>query len=315
MILTRTPLRISFAGGGSDLPQFFETQPGAVLAAAINQYMYLAVNDKFDGGVRVSYSRTENVADADALEHDLARETLKHFDIAHGIEIVSVADVPSGTGLGSSSAYAVGLYAALQERAQRGALVRALLARSAAEIEMHHCGRNVGLQDHYTAAHGGVRLYQFSSEGVEAGPQLDDTLTLPLRSHLLLFYAGGTHDAHALLTAQSADAGWVERTQRLAQYAKDMCAALQLKRFDAFGEMLHETWLIKRAYASNPEIDELYRRALHAGAWGGKLCGAGGAGFLLVCAPPERHPQICRTLGLPVLDFAFENRGVEVWHV
>lgn len=319
MILTRTPLRMSFVGGGSDLPAFYRHEMGAVVAAAITQYVYIAVNPKADGAIRASYSRTEHAQVADEIEHPLIRTCLRMARVARGVEVVSVADVPAGTGLGSSSSFTVGLLRALYAFTGRYASATSV-ARDACHVEIEHCGKPVGKQDQYLAALGGLQHLQFHPNGhVCAAPVLcrPDVLAAFERS-LLLLRIGAPRDADSILARQQArltSADVQAQTRHLAALAGEFAEALSMGDLDLLGDLLHEGWTIKRALAdgiTNAAIDDAYAKARGLGATGGKLLGAGGGGYLLLYAPPERHPAIIAGLGLEPLPFAFAPTGSEV---
>lgn len=312
MIVTRTPLRISFAGGGTDLPAFYEQEPGACFSATITAYMYICVTHKFTGDVRVGYSKTENVGAVKDLEHDIARETLKYCGIDRAVEVVSVADVPAGTGLGSSSAYTVGLLKALY--AFHGdAGDNALIARNACEIEIEKCGHPIGKQDQYASACGGLRLYEFFPKGVGIGARMDWP---KLSDNLMLFYLGQTRDANGLLKQQPID--W-PLYREMGELAQILAGAATDKNLDAFARAMQAAWELKRRVAHvNPEVDDLLELAKKHGAKAGKLCGAGGSGFLLLFVPPECHDRVRSVLNIRPrreLRFKFEREGSQVIHV
>jgi D-glycero-alpha-D-manno-heptose-7-phosphate kinase len=325
MIITRTPLRISFAGGGSDLPAFYEQQPGAVVSTAIDKYIYITVNPKFDHKIRASYSVTEIVDSVDELKHELIRAALHLLDIKQGIEITSISDIPSqGTGLGSSSSYTVGLLNALY--AYRGHLAGAeRLAREACQIEIDCCGKPIGKQDQYIAAYGGLQYIRFNPDGsVYTDPVICSPATRQqLQERLLLLYTGLTRQADDILTEQShetrTNADKQATLQHMVGLADQLCEALSRDDLDSFGEVLHTGWLEKRklvASISNNNIDAWYERARAAGAIGGKLLGAGGGGFLLFYAHPEYHTDICKALPeLRHVPFHFCPQGSKVIYV
>ena len=291
MILTKTPLRISFVGGGSDRPSFFNEEPGTCVAAAIDQFVYVAVNPKYDGSIRAAYSITENVSRVEELQHELIREALKAAAIDRGVEVHSIADVPGGTGLGSSSAFMVGLLNALRPGATPESY-----AGHACEIEINRCNKPIGKQDQYTAAYGGVNLLGFTSKGVTVNPIACDLDALS--DHCLLLDTGMARqgDAGAVLAAQQQDRDDVRELAALAR--NHFADALEQGDFEMCGAIMHAAWLIKSKYCSSVGIDRLYRASQRFGAWGGKLCGAGGGGFLLFLAPPEKHQGIAQALGL-----------------
>jgi len=319
VIISRTPLRISFVGGGSDLPAFYERERGAVVSTAINKYIYITVNPKFDRKIRASYSRTEMVDSVDELKHELIREALKMAGIDGAIEITSISDIPSqGTGLGSSSTYTVGLLNALY--AYRDHLAGAeRLAREACEIEIEHCGKPIGKQDQYIAAYGGLKYIRFNpDDSVFVDPIIcSSEARRQLQQRLLLLYTGLTRRADDILSEQSRNSVDDEEKQAslrgMVDLAGQMWDALNCNELDGFGELLHANWMEKRRLASgisNPAIDRWYETARAHGAIGGKILGAGGGGFLLLYAPLERHEEICRALPeLRPIPFHFEPQG------
>ena len=322
MIISQTPLRISFAGGGSDLPAYYRQHGGAVVSTAIDKYVYVTVSRKFDHTLRVSYSRTEEVARASELQHPIVREGLGMIGLEGGLEITSVADIPSkGTGLGSSSSFAVGLMHALH--AIQGRHVAAeQLADEACRIEIEKCGEPIGKQDQYAAAYGGLNHISFLRDGsVQVEPiVLASGLREELGRHFLVFYTGITRSASDILAVQSkvlADEGKkAEAMQRMVSYAGELRDELWRGNCEAMGRILHENWLLKQSLTagiSSGQINQWYERALAAGAMGGKLLGAGGGGFLLFFAPPERHAKITEALAdLRPIPFALEPRGSRI---
>jgi D-glycero-alpha-D-manno-heptose-7-phosphate kinase len=325
MIISRTPLRISFVGGGSDLPAFYHQEGGAVVSTTINKYIYITVNPKFDDKIRASYSRTEIVDHVGELKHELIREALKLVRIDRGIEITSISDIPSrGTGLGSSSTYTVGLLNALY--AYRNYFAGAeRLAREACIIEIERCGKPIGKQDQYIAAYGGLKFICFNSDG---SVFIDPVVCAPetrgrLQEGLLMLYTGLVRNADDILREQSHNTLTDEEKRtslrRLVGLAEQMRDALLRNDLGGFGEVLHAGWIEKRKLASGitkPCIDEWYERARAHGAIGGKILGAGGGGFLLLYAPPERHPEICEALPeLRPIDFCFSQQGSKLIYV
>lgn len=301
MIISRTPLRVSFFGGGSDLPAYYRRHGGAVLSTGIEQSVYVTVSRKFDDAVRVSYSRTEEVAHSSQVEHPLVRESLGLLGIEGGIEITSVADIPArGTGLGSSSSFTVGLLNALHAYCGRP-VSAARLAEESSRIEIERCGEPIGKQDQFAAAFGGFNFIRFNAdESVEVKKVVcPASVFADLQSRLLFFYTGQTRSASALLRQQSdaiAEPG--EKSDgigEMVRLAEAAYAGLSSGCTDDIGLMLHEAWQIKKRMAdgmSNGAIDQAYQAAMGAGAEGGKLLGAGGGGFLIFVAPPDRHDAI-----------------------
>jgi len=325
MIISRTPLRISFVGGGSDLPAFYRTEPGAVVSTAISKYIYITVNKKFDSRIRASYSVTEIVDSVDELKHELIREALKSLDIDGGIELASIADIPSrGTGLGSSSSYIVGLLNALY--AYKGIYAGAeRLAREACAIEIDRCSKPIGKQDQYIASYGGLKHIQFNpDETVFVDPIVHSRDTrMTMEKHLLLFYTGLTRSSESILSEQKSNTEQHEEKRQtlhnMVRLATELRDALTRNDLESFGEILHVGWLEKRKMASsitNSAIDEWYERARKHGAIGGKILGAGGGGFLLLYAPPEKHEDITKALPeLSLFPFRFEPQGTKIIYV
>ncbi len=325
MIITRTPLRISFAGGGSDLPAFYEQEQGAVISTAIDKYIYITVNPKFDHKIRASYSITEIVDSLDELQHELIREALDLLDLKQGLEITSISDIPSqGTGLGSSSSYTVGLLNALY--AYKGHMAGAeRLAREACIIEIDRCRKPIGKQDQYIAAYGSLQHIRFNPDGtVFTDPVIFSPATRQrLQNGLLLLYTGLTRRADDILKEQSSktQSDETKRTslRLMVGLAGQLGEALSRDDLNGFGEILHAGWQEKRRLVdsiSNSQIDAWYKRARVAGAIGGKLLGAGGGGFLLVYADPKRHADICCALPeLRPIPFHFCPQGSKVIYV
>jgi D-glycero-alpha-D-manno-heptose-7-phosphate kinase len=299
MIITRTPLRVSLAGGGTDLPSFYRTHGGgAVTSAAIDRYVHVLVNEKFDRSIRVAYSRTENVERLDDLQHGLVREAMRLTGVTEALEIHTIADIPSeGTGLGSSSSLTVGLLNALY--ASRGVLKDpAELASEACRIEIEILGGTLGKQDQYIAAFGGLRYFEFNpDETVRTTPiPLPAEARRAFSAHLSLFYTGITRQAQGILKEQDARTEQnVDALVRLRELARDARDGLLRREWQRVGETLDEGWQLKRSLSggiTTSAIDSAYDRAKAAGAYGGKVTGAGGGGFLLIVHPPERSAQI-----------------------
>jgi len=322
MIITRTPLRVSFAGGGTDLRAFYSRGRGAVLSTAINKYIYITVNPKFDHKIRASYSVTEMVDSVQELKHELIREALKVVGVEGGVEITSISDVPSrGTGLGSSSSYTVGLLNALY--AYTGRLVNAeRLAAEACRIEIEICGKPIGKQDQYIAAYGGLQFIQFNAdESVFVDPiPCDRDFREQLERNLLMLYSGITRSADGILGEQNRntehDGSAMTDLLKMRDLADRLRECLCSGQLDGFGEVLHMGWTLKKTLAagiSNPEIDSWYNKARRHGAIGGKLLGAGGGGFLLLYAHPDCHSEICRALPeLKPMPFRFAPQGSKI---
>lgn len=322
MIISRTPLRMSFVGGGSDLPAFYRRFGGAVVSTAIDKYVYVTVNPKFDHRIRVSYSKTEEVENVARIKHPLVREAMRLLELDGGIEITSIADIPSrGTGLGSSSSFTVGLLHSLHAYAGRYAAAEQL-AREACHIEIDRCGEPIGRQDQYAAAYGGLNFIQFhADDSVSVDPIVCKRETLrTLQENILSFYTGITRKASGVLKNQQEVMASQRSKQRvmkrMVQLAHDLRAGLQQNNLAIFGELLHENWELKRSLTggiSTAQIDRWYALARKEGAIGGKLLGAGSGGFLMFYAPRERHEAITRALaGLRRVDLGFEPQGSKI---
>jgi D-glycero-alpha-D-manno-heptose-7-phosphate kinase len=325
MIITRTPFRVSFAGGGSDLPSYYRKHDAAVVSTTINKYMYVTVNKRFDDSIRVAYSSTEIVDDVNDLKHEIVRAALCKTGIDRGVEITTVADIPAGTGLGSSSTLTVGLLHALHAYADRFSGAERL-AREACEIEIETLGQPIGKQDQYAASYGGLNYVRFNrDDSVVVEPIICEPSTRRrLSESLLLFYTHMQRQSSSILNEQVTKTreGTADRELGLlVRLAEEMHEALCNNRPEAVGKLLHRSWMIKRQIASgitDPRIDKWYRAALEAGAQGGKILGAGGGGFLLLYCEPEEQGQLIRkmeALGLRRIPFAFDGQGSRIIYV
>ena len=322
MIISKTPLRMSFVGGGSDLPVFYRRFGGAVVSTAIDKFVYISVNKKFDDRIRVSYSKTEEVPAVARIKHPLVREALKLLNIPGGIEITSIADIPArGSGLGSSSAFTVGVLHALHAFANRYASAEQL-ARESCEIEIERCGEPIGKQDQFAAAFGGFNFIEFyPDDSVSVEPIICRRETLQeLQDNTIVFYTGITRSASTILKTQQHVVASEKAKQkvlcRMVEFARELKAELQKNNVAAFGEIIHENWVLKRSLTPNVSssaIDTWYERARKAGATGGKLLGAGSGGFLMFYAPQDRHDAITRALkDLRTMRFGFEPQGSKI---
>ncbi|MBU2994063.1 GHMP kinase [Octadecabacter sp. 1_MG-2023] len=319
MIITQTPYRVSFAGGGTDLPAFYEHEYGAVLSMGVAQHMYVTVSPRFDKTTRMAYTRVEIADGIDNLEHTIAREALRMTGLGEYLEITTVGDVPAGTGMGSSSSLAVGLLNALY--AYKGQVTSpGMLAEKACEIEIDILGKPIGRQDQYAAAYGGVNYIRFNPDhSVDVEPVPCDPAFLDqIEKHTLLLYTDQSRDADVILKKQSE--GSANKLDVLREM-RDLAGELRMTMGGAgnladFGRILHEGWLLKRSLGfgiTNSGVDEWYETARAHGAMGGKLLGAGGGGFLLVMAPPETHDAIRAACGHPrELPFNIDRRGSRV---
>jgi len=319
MIISRTPLRISFVGGGSDLKSYYKYKSGAVVSTAIDKYIYITVNKKFDNKIRASYSETENVDTVDQIKHNLIRECMKKVGIKGGIEVTSMADIPSeGTGLGSSSAYTVGLLNALYAYLGKHTSA-AQLAKEASEIEIDILKNPIGKQDHYIAAYGGLQYIQFNpDESVYVDPIICLSETKKeFERRLLLLYTGLTRSANSILSVQSKNMkSKYETMVKMVALTKEMQTDLRKNKLNSIGRLLHKNWTLKKTMAdgvSNKTIDDWYERARKNGVLGGKILGAGGGGFLLLYGKSENHAKIISAFPeLRPLPFRFEPQGSKI---
>lgn len=315
MIVVQTPLRISLLGGGTDFPAFYREEPGHVLSCTIDKSVFVILKGRFDERIRVGYTRTELVDDLAEVEHDLVREAMRLTGVTRGVELATMADIPSrGSGLGSSSSVTVGLLHALWQH--RGTLPsRSQLAEAAVEIECRRLGRPMGVQDQYAAAYGGLRLHSYEGERVHVERVTEDRAALRrLGEQLMLFYTGVTRRSAGVLAEQEANIEDRRPVLReMAALALQGHEAFLAGRLEDIGPLLDEGWQRKRGLASrvtNPEIDELYETARAAGATGGKISGAGGGGFMLLVCPPERQKAVRTALAqLIELEFQLEEEG------
>jgi D-glycero-alpha-D-manno-heptose-7-phosphate kinase len=324
MIISRTPLRVSFVGGGTDLPSFALEHGGAVVSTTVDLWVNVIVARRFEGDVRVSYSRTEIVDSAADVEHELVREAMRMTGVPRGVEIITLADVPSrGTGLGSSSSVTVGVLNALY--AFQGIYKPPLqLAEEAAQIEIELLGKPIGRQDQYAVAAGGFNLIEFlpGTGGVRVEPIVCPPGTLRrVQRSLLLFYTGRERRAEEILGAQDAairEGTSVEALKEIRQLAYELRDRLAADDAEAIGGLLHRNWMLKRDLAGEvtaADVDAWYEQARAAGADGGKVLGAGGGGFLLVAAPPERHDAIRAALDLREVGLRFTGHGTHISHL
>jgi D-glycero-alpha-D-manno-heptose-7-phosphate kinase len=319
MIVSCAPFRVSFAGGGSDIASFYRKRRGAVLSCAIAKYSFIVVHPFFNASkYHLKYTRTELVDRLEEVQHPILREALRMQKIEPGIEIVSVADIPGGTGLGSSSSFSVALLNALYAH-RRIFVPKERLASEACALEIDRLGEPIGKQDQYAAAYGGINLIEFERHGgVTVQPLLLPPATLSeLEGSLMLFYTGTQRDAREVLSSQVAaienEQVVVARMQQMVDLAYEMRDLLLAGDLDGFGHGLHRGWELKRGISqqiSTSQIDDLYESARRAGALGGKLAGAGGGGFLVLYCRKEAQPQVRRALaGLQEIEFRFDWGG------
>lgn len=321
MIISQTPLRISLAGGGTDFPDFYLREGACVVSSSIDKFIYVIIKERFDDKIRIGYSNTETVDSVDEVQHDLVRECLRRTGVTHGVEISTMADIPSeGSGLGSSSSVTVGLLNAMYVY-QRNPQTRQRLAEEACEIEIDILGRPIGKQDQYIAAFGNLRFIEFKPSGevlVEDVP-LDPDAKARLSSNLMLFFTGVTRNSADILHKQNSGiSSHLSDLQEIKQQALELHRNLASDNVEAVGQVMNDGWKCKKRLAdniSNGQIDQLYDAAIQAGATGGKVAGAGGGGFLLLYCPPERQMDVrkqMRSMELQELPFSLGSDGTTI---
>jgi len=319
LIIVQTPLRISFFGGGTDFPSYFMEEGGCVLTSAIDKFIFLTIKERFDEKLRVGYTRTEMVDGIDEIQHELIREALRLTGIARGVEITTMGDIPSeGSGLGSSSTVTVGALNAMY--AYRGEIASAeRLAREACAIEIETLKKPIGIQDQYIAAYGGLRFLDFMPDGEVRVEKISISTEArrAFNDNFILFFTGVSRSASSILTEQKSNIK--DRKQELReikQMANQARDYISMENFDALGELMHQSWELKKRLAgtiSNGPIDAMYEAARNAGAVGGKIAGAGGGGFLLLYVPYERQNKVRTALsGLQELPFRLEADGTKI---
>ena len=318
MIISQTPLRISFVGGGTDLKSFYHHEDGMVLSSAIDKYVYVIVKERFDEKIYINYSIKEIVDDVSEVKHQLVREAMKKVGIKRGVEITTLADVPSeGSGLGSSSSITVGLLNALYNYSGRQVTLEQI-AREACEIEIDICKKPIGKQDQYIAAFGGLNKIIFHSDEsvLMSKVPVFNTNLLILGSRLLLFYTNKTRNADIILKKQKHNTQEkMHVLQKMKSFVPRLERSMKSTNFNRLGKLLHENWLLKKSLVgdiSNSEIDDMYKTAMEAGALGGKICGAGGGGFLLMYVPKAKQDSVRNALSdyreLPFMLDSFGSR-------
>ena len=323
MIITRSPFRVSFCGGGSDIPSYYEKYGGCVLSTTIRKYMYLTIHNSFyQDRIVLKYSKTETVSNYEDIEHKYFKQCLKDFALM-GVEISSMADIPSGTGLGSSSSFTVALLHLLHT--YKGEYVsKYKLAKDACDLEINKLGEPIGKQDQFAAAFGGLKFYEFMPNGfVNIEPIVMNPQSYRiLEDNILMFYLGGVHSASDILQEQNQNIKTKDKAQtqqQMCEITRTLKEELQRNNVDAMGELLHENWMLKKSLASgvsNSLIDETYEKAMNAGALGGKLLGAGGAGFMIFYVKPEGQASVRKSLSsLREMDFEMDNSGASIVHI
>ncbi|MDD9954347.1 MAG: GHMP kinase [Candidatus Woesearchaeota archaeon] len=322
MIITKTPFRISFAGGGTDLAAFYEQEYGAVVSTTIDKFMYIAIHKFFERKIMLKYSKTELVDSPDEIEHPLIRECMNIANFNDFVEITSFADIPSkGSGLGSSSSFSVGMLKALASYQGKN-ISPAQAAEQACTVEIEKLGDPIGKQDQYAAAFGGFNYIRFNPDGsvfvepIIIKPEQKEEIN----KHLLMFYTGITRKATTILAEQqqntiSSEAKF-NNLKKMRDLANELRVELMNGNVHAIGEFLHKGWTYKKDLASgisSGNIDEYYEQARQAGAVGGKILGAGGGGFLLFWCPPEKHEALKKALGdLEHVPIRLEPQGAHI---
>jgi D-glycero-alpha-D-manno-heptose-7-phosphate kinase len=319
MLITRTPLRISIGGGGTDLASYYSRHGGFVISAAIDKHIYIGINRTFADDYFLKYASLERVPTLEEIEHPIIRTALQLHEVAPSIEIVSLADIPAGTGLGSSGTFTVGLLRALHAH-KREPITPGDLAEEACHIEIDLLDRPAGKQDQYIASFGGITCFEIEHDGrVHVSPLSISTPTLhDLEEHLLMFFTGYSRRAEELLDDQrerteAGDESMIDALRAVGELGRQIRTALESGETAAFGELMHEHWQRKRERSqgmSRPEIDAAYNEAIANGAVGGKLTGAGGGGFLVLYATdPKAVRKKMSELGLPEVRFGFDHDG------
>ena len=318
MLITRTPLRISIGGGGTDLPSYYEQFGGFVIAAAINRYVYVSINRTFTDDYFLKYSALERVRSLDEIQHPIIRQALRAHPVGPGIEVVSMADIPSGTGLGSSGTFTVGLLRALHAFRLQHVSAEAI-AEEACRIEIEELNRPVGKQDQYIAAHGGLACFEFTRGGTRVEPLRIPTPALQdLEEHLLMFFTGYSRDADQVLLEQKeqsvkGQSSMIDNLHFVKELGFSIRTALEAGETLKFGRLMHEHWLHKTKRSSkmsNDRINRWYQIGMDSGAVGGKLVGAGGGGFLLFYAADRLTlRQAMAREGLTEVRFTFDHDG------
>jgi D-glycero-alpha-D-manno-heptose-7-phosphate kinase len=319
LIIVQTPLRISFFGGGTDFRAFFMQEGGCVLSSAIDKYIFVTIKQRFDSKLRIGYTQTEMVDEIDQIHHELIRESLRVTRIDRGVEITTMADIPSeGSGLGSSSTVTVGALHAMY--AYLGEMVSAeRLAREACEIEIEMLKRPIGIQDQYIAAYGGLRFFEFLPDGRVTVEKINLSAEAhrALNNNFMLFFTGLSRNSSSILKEQVGNLkDRLNELREIKYMAHEARCAIETHDFDALGVLLHQSWELKKRLAgtiSNGRINEMYEAARGAGAIGGKIAGAGGGGFLLLYVPHELQDNVRTKLnGLQELPFRLESDGTKV---
>jgi D-glycero-alpha-D-manno-heptose-7-phosphate kinase len=318
LIIIQTPLRVSFFGGGTDFPSFYLEEGGAVLSTAIDKYIFVTIKQRFDDLLRVGYTRTEMVADVNEIQHELIREAFRKVGLTKRVEITTMGDIPSGSGLGSSSTVTVGSLHAMYTYLNQ-AVDPEKLAQNACDIEINILKKPIGIQDQYIAAYGGLRFFEFSTDGNVCNEpiHLEPAVQTRLNESLLLFFTGVTRPADKILAEQKDN---IRARKKILNRLKEMTylarEELHKGNVDIIGELLNDSWQLKKQLASgitNGQIEAMYDAAIQAGACGGKITGAGGGGFLMLYCPLEKRENVRAALpGVREIPIRLEPDGSKV---
>lgn len=329
MIVTKTPLRISFFGGGSDIPQFYQEHGGICVSTAINSYIYIVANRSVASHLKVIYSQLELHNNVDDIKHDRVREVFKLYDIQSNMELASFSDIPTkGTGLGSSSTFTVGLIKAIDGLRSNNLLLRHSnmnnkydLAELSSYVEIHLCGEPIGKQDQYAAAFGGFNVYEFNKDNTVKVTPIELVADVKqLQKNLLCFNTGIVRQASSVLSEQveslKRNFSAVDNTKRIVEMAYKSVDLLKENKLDDFGALMDEAWQVKKQLSSNVSnvlIDKMYKTAMDAGALGGKILGAGGGGYLLMYVPEEKQKSVLSAMSnYSRFNFEFDYQGSRV---
>lgn len=321
MIVSKAPFRVSFFGGGTDIPAYYsQGYPSKVLSCSIDKFCYVCLNKSYNSSLRLSYSQTENVDNVYEVQHPLFRETLKFLGIKNGLELTSIADIPSsGSGLGSSSSFTVALLSSLYSYLGKKISLN-MLAENAAKIEIELCNSPIGKQDQYIASYGGLTTFEFKTNSTNVTKK-NFSLISQFSNYFGLYFTGITRSASKELLKQSSNfrnKDKIKSYEELVSYVDIGLSLLKSKDIASFGRLLEQSWKIKKSFSSsmsNTFIDDAYDIAMKNGAWGGKILGAGGGGFLLICAKPEILAELPRLFNMSRMNFSFQVKGVDVKYV
>jgi len=320
MLLSKTPLRISFVGGGSDYFNNLSKLKGRVIVTTINKHMYVALNQRYNNSFRISYSQTENVKNINLIKHQIIRESLKYFKVKKGVEIVTIADVPtSGSGLASSSALTVGLSNVLRNY-KNLKTSKKNLSENACEIEITKCKKPIGMQDQYSTAYGGLNRIEFFKNKVKVKKiNLKKSNLENFSNNLHLFYTGINRKAEKILSKIQKSGNKFKNFEKLSNLSLIFEKELITGNIDNCGKILHEGWILKKSLnqiVSSINLDNIYSAAIDAGAIGGKILGAGGGGYFLFYAKPNVKKKLIRSLNkLHYINFSFTSKGSEIFRI